>query len=146
MIGLDRLIALQGREMVSDELIGTVLDEAGRLCADVLAPLNEIGDREGSRLENGVVRTPAGFREAYRHLCGGRLRNGLPLSPDHGGQGLPWPLHAAVMEMVQSANLSFGLNPLRPAARSRPKVAHGSAEQQAVYLPKANQAANGPAR
>ena len=135
MIGLDRLTALQGRETVSDELIGAVLDEAGRLCADVLAPLNETGDREGSRLENGVVRTPAGFREAYRTYAAGGW-NGLPLSPDHGGQGLPWPLHAAVMEMVQSANLSFGLNPLLTQGAIEALVAHGSAEQQAVYLPK----------
>src|SRR5512140_38042 len=85
VVGLDRLAALEGRETATSELIGAVLGEAGKLCADVLAPLNAVGDREHSRLENGVVRTPTGFKDAYKTYAAGGW-NGLPVEPEHGGQ------------------------------------------------------------
>jgi len=135
VVGLDRLAALEGREAATDELIGAVLDEAGKLCADVLAPLNHVGDREHSRLENGVVRTPTGFKDAYKTYAAGGW-NGLPVEQEHGGQGLPWPLHAAIMEMVQSANLSFGLCPMLSQGAIEALIAHGSDEQRATYLTK----------
>jgi hypothetical protein len=90
------------------------LDEAGRLARDVIAPLNAVGDRTGSRLENGVVRTPPGWQEAYRAFVEGGW-NSLPCEPEHGGQGMPWALATVVQEMVQAANLSFGLCPLLTA-------------------------------
>jgi alkylation response protein AidB-like acyl-CoA dehydrogenase len=135
IVGLDRMAALQGREAVAPDLIGAVLDEAGRFAAGVLAPLNHVGDREGVRLENGIVRTPPGFPAAYRAYAEGGW-GGLPIAPEHGGQGLPWPLNAAVIEMVQSANLSFGLCPLLSQGAIEALIAHGSPEQRALYLPR----------
>src|SRR5579883_831582 len=135
VVGLDRLAALEGRETASEELIGAVLDEAGKLCADVLAPLNDVGDREPSRLENGTVRTPRGFRDAYKTYAAGGW-NGLPVEQAFGGQGLPWPLHAAVMEMVQASNLSFGLCPMLTQGAIEALLAHGSDAQRAIYLDK----------
>lgn len=64
--GLDRLAALPGGDALSPDLVGHILEEAGKLAAGVLAPLNRVGDRNPARLDNGVVRTPPGFKEAYR--------------------------------------------------------------------------------
>jgi alkylation response protein AidB-like acyl-CoA dehydrogenase len=133
--GLERLRGLPGSEAIEPDMLGRILDEAGRLARDVIAPLNVVGDRIGSRLENGVVRTPPGWREAYRAFVDGGW-NGLPCDLDHGGQGMPWALAAAVQEMVQAANLSFGLCPLLTAGAIELLQAHGSAAQKATYLPK----------
>ena len=69
--GLEDLARLPGFEAAEPEMVGAILEEAGRLASEVLAPLNQAGDREGCTLENGVVRQPAGFREAYRQLAEG---------------------------------------------------------------------------
>src|ERR1041385_1489677 len=96
--GLPEIALLPGCEQATPDLVEAVLDEAGKLARDVLAPLNAVGDRHPSRLENGVVRTPDGFRDAYaRYVEGGW--NALPFEPDHGGQGLPAALSTAVLEM-----------------------------------------------
>ena len=71
--GLDAIASLPGYELATSDTVAAVLDEAANLASDVLAPLNASGDREGSRLENGVVRTPAGFRDAYQRLLRRRL-------------------------------------------------------------------------
>ncbi|MDH3771026.1 MAG: acyl-CoA dehydrogenase N-terminal domain-containing protein, partial [Nitrospirota bacterium] len=68
---------LPGYEAATPDLVAQILEEAGKLAANELAPLNTPGDREGALLENGVVRTPAGFKEAYRHFTDGGW-NGLP--------------------------------------------------------------------
>src|SRR5579862_7979374 len=82
--GLDEIADLPGGEAVSTDLVDAVLEEAAKLTGAVLAPLNVSGDREGSRLENGVVRTPEGFRAAYgRYVEGGW--NALAFAPEHGG-------------------------------------------------------------
>jgi alkylation response protein AidB-like acyl-CoA dehydrogenase len=133
--GIDRLRGLAGSEAVEPDMLGQILDEAGRLARDVIAPLNAIGDRTGSRLENGVVRTPPGWQEAYRAFVEGGW-NSLPCEPEHGGQGMPWALATAVQEMVQAANLSFGLCPLLTAGAIDLLQAHASAAQKATYLPK----------
>ena len=108
VIGLNRLKKAQD---LDDQMVGTILEEAGKLAADVLAPLNHTGDRTGSKLENGVVKTPAGFKEAYRQYREGGW-NGVQFNTDYGGQGLPLALAFAVQEMWQSANMSFGLCPM----------------------------------
>ncbi len=102
----------------SRDLIDAVLEEAGRFCVQVLAPLNRSGDEEGCRLEEGAVSTPQGFREAYRQFCEGGW-TGLTAEPEHGGQGMPEVLGAAVKEMIDSANLSWGMYPL---------LSHGASE------------------
>src|SRR5439155_11316604 len=100
-----------------------------------LAPLNQPADRAGSLLENGVVRTPAGFREAYaRYVEGGW--NGLGFDPDYGGQGLPLALATPVTEMWNSACMSFALCPLLNLGAAELLQAHGTEDQKQLYLGK----------
>ncbi|MGE0724522.1 MAG: acyl-CoA dehydrogenase [Alphaproteobacteria bacterium] len=133
--GLEAVAALPGMEAADPELVDQILDEAARFAGGVLAPLNHAGDREGSRLENGVVRTPAGFREAYRGFVDGGW-NGIAFDPAHGGQGLPSLVATAVSEMWSSANMAFSLCPLLTQGAIELLSHHGSADQKAKYLPK----------
>ncbi len=135
VVGLDRLAALPGGESVAPDLVGHVLEEAGKLAADVLAPLNRVGDRQPARLDNGVVRTPPGFREAYRHYVDGGW-NSVPFPPDHGGQGLPWVIATAVQEMWNAANMGWALGPMLTVGAVEAIATHGTAEQKRLYLPK----------
>jgi alkylation response protein AidB-like acyl-CoA dehydrogenase len=112
-----------------------VLDEAGRLASDVLAPLNAVGDREGCRLENGVVRTPSGFADAFDALKAGGW-TALDCDPAYGGQGLPYLMGTAVGEIFVSANMSLNMyQGLTHGAYSAIHT-HGTAEQKAMWLPK----------
>ncbi|HEM46354.1 MAG TPA: acyl-CoA dehydrogenase, partial [Alphaproteobacteria bacterium] len=125
---------LPGHEEASAELVDAVLEEAGRLAADKLAPINHPADRAGgSRLENGVVRTPDGYAEAYRAFVEGGW-NAVPFDPDHGGQGLPWLVAVALQEMWQSANMSWALCPVLTQGAVELLQAHGSDEQKATWL------------
>ncbi len=131
---LDGLLALPAFADCDLELTESVLTEAGKLASEVVAPLNQIGDRQGSVLENGVVRTPDGWKEAYGHFVEGGW-NGLSHAPDHGGQGLPQVLAMAVQEMLHGANMAFGLCPLLNQGAVELLQTHGTAEQKATYLP-----------
>jgi alkylation response protein AidB-like acyl-CoA dehydrogenase len=133
--GLAAIAELPGYQDATPELAEAVLAEAGKLAAEVIAPLNHSGDRDGCAFENGVVRTPKGFVEAYRTYQEGGW-NALPFDPDYGGQGLPWTLAYAVQEMWNAANLSFGLCPLLTQGAVELLQAHGSVEQKATFLPK----------
>ncbi|MGP1397929.1 MAG: acyl-CoA dehydrogenase [Inquilinaceae bacterium] len=135
VVGLDRLTALPGYGEATADLVDAVLDEAARLAADVFAPLNTVGDRQPPRLENGVVRMPPGFREAYDQYRAGGW-NALPFDPDYGGQGLPWTIALAVQEMWQSANLAFSLCPLLNQGAVELLQAHGTDDQKRTFLPK----------
>jgi len=135
LAGLEEISALPGHEKATPDLVDAVLEEAGRFGAEVLAPLNQVGDREGCVLENGVVRTPSGFRDAYTRFIEGGW-NGVPSSPDFGGQGLPWLVSTAVSEIWNAANLSFALCPMLTQGAIELLSAHGSPEQKALYLPK----------
>ncbi|MFN3699940.1 MAG: acyl-CoA dehydrogenase [Alphaproteobacteria bacterium] len=118
------------------ETVEAVLDEAARLAADVLAPLNFSGDRAGLTLSTEAdVKMPAGFRDAYQQYCAGGW-NAVPFDPDFGGQGLPWALAFAVQEMWQGANMAFGLCPLLNQGAVEAILSHGSEAQKAYYLPK----------
>ncbi|GAB4392828.1 MAG: acyl-CoA dehydrogenase [Kiloniellaceae bacterium] len=132
---LPEIARLPGYEEATPDLVSAILEEAGRLAGEVIAPLNHPGDREGSVFENGVVRTPDGFQEAYRQFVEGGW-NALPFDTDFGGQGLPWALATAVQEMWQAANLSFGLCPLLTAGAVELLQAHGSDRQKTDYLAK----------
>jgi 3-(methylthio)propanoyl-CoA dehydrogenase len=135
LAGLPEIALLPGCEQASADLVDAVLEEAGKLARDVLAPLNDVGDRERARLENGVVRTPPGFKEAYRRYAEGGW-NALPFEPAHGGQGLPVALSTAVLEMWNSANMGFALCPLLNIGAVELLQAHGSDEQKRIYLAK----------
>ena len=112
-----------------------VLDGAGALAADVLAPLNRIGDTVGAKIENGVVRTAPGFPDAYKQFATGGW-NGLSAAEAHGGQGLPKALEVAVFEMIQGANMAFGLCPMLTLAAIEALTTHGTERQQSLYLPR----------
>jgi 3-(methylthio)propanoyl-CoA dehydrogenase len=131
--GIGDLAQLSPFREVTPDLTATVLEEAGRFAGEVLAPLNRIGDQQGSRLENGVVRTPDGFADAYRQFCDGGW-NGLPFDPAFGGQGLPWVLGTAVQEMCDGANMAFGLCPLLTKAAVDALHNFGTPAQKAKYL------------
>jgi alkylation response protein AidB-like acyl-CoA dehydrogenase len=112
-----------------------VLEEAGKLASDVLAPLNAVGDREGCVLENGVVRTPTGFKAAFDQLKEGGW-TALDCDPDYGGQGLPYLMGTAVGEIFVAANMALNMyQGLTHGAYSAIHV-HGTPEQKATYLPR----------
>ena len=90
------------------DFTAAVLEEAGKLASEVLAPLNVVGDTQGCTLENGVVRTPKGFAEAYRLMRDGGWM-GLDCDPEYGGQGMPYVMGTAVGEMFASANMAFNI-------------------------------------
>jgi hypothetical protein len=118
-----------------DETVSAILEGAGAFAADVLAPLNRPGDIAGATLENGQVRTAPGFAEAYRRFSEGGW-NGLAADPAYGGQGLPKALEIAVFEMVQAANMAFGLCPMLTQAAIEALAARGSERQRTLYLPR----------
>ena len=112
-----------------------VLEAAGQLAGEVLAPLNRPGDLQGSRLENGKVRSPEGFAQAYKAFAEGGW-TGLSAPPALGGQGLPKALELAVYEMVNGANMAFALCPTLSQAAIEALERHGTDRQKALYLPK----------
>ncbi|MFY9352477.1 MAG: acyl-CoA dehydrogenase [Sphingobium sp.] len=134
VLGFDAAMADLGQEVDSD-LAVAVLEEAGKFCAERLAPLNREGDEQGSRLEGGVVTTPPGFADAYRAF----VAAGWPAlagDPAHGGQGLPFLLQLWLDEMLSAANLSFGLFPGLTRGAAEAIAAHASEALKAAYLPK----------
>jgi alkylation response protein AidB-like acyl-CoA dehydrogenase len=126
---------LPGYAELDRDFTAAILEEAGKITRDVLAPLNAVGDREGCVLENGVVRTPTGFRAAFDLLREGGW-TGLDCDPEYGGQGMPYVLHAAVGEMQSAANMAFAMYSGLTHGAYAAIHAHGSDEQKAAYLPK----------
>lgn len=126
---------LPGQEEFTPELLDTILEEAGKFCAEVLLPLNAPGDVEGCHYENGVVRTPAGFKEAYKGFSESGW-GALNASPQYGGQGAPETVAKLVEEMICSTNLSFGLYPGLTHGAYLALESHGSEELKEFYLPK----------
>ncbi|MBE9553650.1 MAG: acyl-CoA dehydrogenase [Proteobacteria bacterium] len=127
---------LPGMEEATEDLVDAILEEAGKLAHDKLAPINHPADLAGgSKLENGVVRTPDGWKEAYDAFVEGGW-NAVPFNPDFGGQGLPWLVGIALQEIWQSANMAWALCPLLTQGAVELLSAHGSDEQKAAWLPK----------
>jgi alkylation response protein AidB-like acyl-CoA dehydrogenase len=127
-------LATHNGEKLERELVDSILDEAAKFTHDVLLPLNARGDAEGCRFENGVVRTPEGFREAYRLFREGGW-TALACDPAYGGQGLPEIVNKLVEEMICSANLSFSLYPGLSRGAYQLLHEHGSAPLKSLYLP-----------
>jgi len=117
------------------DFTGAVIEEAGKVASEVLAPLNLSGDVAGCVLENGVVRTPKGFKDAFKVMKDGGW-TAMDCDPEYGGQGLPYVMHTAAQETMVSANMAFQMyQGLTHGAYSAIHV-HGSAEQKQKFLPK----------
>ena len=129
------LSALPGFEDATPDVVTSVLDEAAKFAETVLQPLNQRGDSEGCTYENGTVRTPSGFKEAYNLYVQGGWP-GMSCSPQYGGQGLPHTVAFAVEEFLCSANLSFATYPGLTNGAYGAIEAHASQELKDRYLPK----------
>ncbi|MBO6837860.1 MAG: acyl-CoA dehydrogenase family protein, partial [Alphaproteobacteria bacterium] len=132
---LEQVMQLPGCEEITPDLVDAILDEAAKFAAEQLAPINHSGDRQGARYENGVVRVPDGFGEAYKAFVEGGW-NAVPFEAEFGGQELPWTVSTAIAEMWQSANLAWALCPLLNQGAVEALQAHGSPAQKETYLPK----------
>jgi hypothetical protein len=135
IVGFDRITATDRFADADETVVGAMLTEAGKLCQEVLAPLNRVGDTHGAVLENGVVRTAPGFADGYRALSEAGFM-ALSADPEHGGLGLPQTVTTCVNEMIGSACLSLQLNPLMTQGQIEALENHASDTIKAVYLPK----------
>ena len=124
---------LPGYEEASEDLIDAILEGASAFAGEVLAPLNHSGDQAGAKIVNGGVVPAPGFKEAYQQY----VEQGWPslgCDPDFGGQGMPHLLEVSVMEMLQSANLSFALCPMLGQGALAAVESHGSDELKGMFL------------
>ncbi len=135
VVGLETITALPGFEDATSETADSILTEAGHIAEGVLSPLNRVGDEVGAKLENGVVRTAPGWKEAWTTLVDGGW-NGLPFPVEFGGMGLPNLFNTAVHEMWQSANMAFTLCPMLTQGAVNAINIYGSEAQKALYLPR----------
>ncbi|MDZ4322348.1 MAG: acyl-CoA dehydrogenase family protein, partial [Phenylobacterium sp.] len=111
------------------DVAGAVLEAAGQFSEEVLAPLNRIGDQQGSHYANGAVTAAPGFADAYRQFAAGGW-TGLSAPVEVGGQALPKALELAAYETVHAANMAFGLCPMLSLAAIEALEAHGTPAQK----------------
>lgn len=140
VLGAESLSSLPGYEEFSRDLADQILEEGGKICAEVLFPLNQSGDQEGCRLESdadglNAVRTPSGFKAAYDTFREGGWC-GIACDPEYGGMGMPRLLNTAMKEMICSANMSFGMYPGLSYGAYEAIHKFASDDLKAAYLPK----------
>ena len=134
VIGMDHIAEIPAFADATPETIDAILDEAGKLAANHLAPLNKTGDTQGAHLQqDGTVKTPDGWQNAYQLFQEGGWQ-GISADPDHGGMGLPLMVGAAVAEFWHSANMAFALCPMLTAGAIELLTTHGSSAQKELYL------------
>jgi len=126
---------LPGGEEASVDLIDAILEEGAKLCENVVFPTNRIGDIEGCSFDNGTVRTPTGFKDAYEAIAAGGWMS-LACDPEFGGQGLPHTLSVFFEEMLQSSNMALSLYQGLTRGAYVAIHAHGTDELKRTYLPK----------
>ena len=112
-----------------------VIDEAAKICEETLLPINQSGDLEGCKFENGIVTTPKGFKEAYKSF-GENGWQGIKVSEKYGGQNLPYFMNMILDEMVSSSNMSFGLYPGLTSSAIDAIEKSASEQLKNTYLPK----------
>lgn len=135
VLNIQRFGNLEGFADASPDLTGQILGEAGKLCEEVLAPLNASGDANGcKRHPDGSVTTPAGFKSAFEAYAGGGWI-GLSAPPEYGGQGLPYSLTMVMSEFASSANMAFAMYPGLTQGALAALLTHGSPEQKKLYAP-----------
>lgn len=133
--GIEELAQSQRFEAATPDMVEAIAEGIGQFAAGEWAPLNRVGDLEGAKLENGVVRLPDGFKEAYEHYVE-QGWNAIDGPVDYGGQGLPFTLSCNVLENLGTANMAFNLLPMLSVGSIEALEAHGSQEQKDRYLPK----------
>ena len=126
---------IPGFEELDRDFTAAVLEEAGKVASEVLLPLNTVGDRQGCSLDNGVVRTPEGFKEAFEVMKQGGW-TAMDCDPEYGGQGLPYIMHTAAQEAFVSSNMAFNMYQGLTHGAYNAIHAHGSEDQKQTYLPK----------
>lgn len=129
------LQTLGGSDPLSRDVVEAIVDECGKFCENVIAPLNSSGDKEGCHWQDGVVTTPKGFKEAYQHYVAGGWPS-MTHPVEYGGQGLPVSMETLVSDMVGSANWAWGMYPGLSHGAMHTLSLHGTAEQKSVYLTK----------
>ena len=134
LAGLDKVAALPGYEEATADVVEAILEESAKFTGEVLAPLNWSGDQEGAQWADKAVTVPKGFKEAYRQFADNGW-NALSGNPEHGGQGLPKVISAAVQEMWKSSNMAFSLCPLLTLGAIEALELAGNDAQKAMYLP-----------
>jgi alkylation response protein AidB-like acyl-CoA dehydrogenase len=122
-------------EYSDPELTNQIFQEAGKLASNVLAPLNKIGDQKGAILENGIVRMPSGFKNAYKQYIDAGWGS-VAAKRTYGGQEMPWTIVASLNEIWQSANMSFADNLMLTQGAIELLEEHATEEQKKKYLPK----------
>src|SRR5262245_27451492 len=134
LAGLGEVAKLPGYQDATPDTVDAILEEASKFSSEVLDPINYSGDREGSKFTDGEVKTPKGFRDAYKKFCAGGW-NALPFEHEWGGQGLPRLVSTPVQEMWKSSNMSFSLCPLLTQGAIEALLLRGSEELKKAYLP-----------
>ncbi|OYU75415.1 MAG: acyl-CoA dehydrogenase, partial [Burkholderiales bacterium PBB5] len=134
LANLSAVAELPGFEDAGADTAAAVLEECAKLNQDVVAPTNWEGDKNPSFFKDGTVTTTPGFKEAFRQFAEGGGQ-GLHHPADFGGQGLPKLIHAACIEMVNSANMSFALCPLLTDGAIEALLTAGSDALKATYIP-----------
>jgi len=135
VVGLDAVRQTERFEDASEDVTRAILEEAGKMTNDVLAPLQRAGDQTPAKLENGVVRTSPGFADGFKAVAeGGWI--GMSADPEFGGMGLPMTLTTAVNEMMSGACLSLQLAPLMSQGQIEALEHHASDAIKELYLPK----------
>ena len=133
--GIDELAATDRFAAAGEGMVEAIVEGIGQFAAGEFARLEQIGDREGARLENGIVRLPAGYAEAYQAYVK-QGWNAVAGPEEFGGQGLPFSLAVCVMENLGAANMAFSLLPMLTVGAIDALEKHGSADQKAMYLAK----------
>ncbi|WP_363346477.1 acyl-CoA dehydrogenase C-terminal domain-containing protein [Methylocystis echinoides] len=127
---------LKGFADVSPDVLAQILGEAGKICEEILAPLNQSGDANGCRRDaDGGVTTPAGFKSAFQAYAEGGWIS-LPVPEEYGGQGLPFTLSTPMSEYASAANMAFAMYPGLTQGALAALLTHGSEEQKRLYVPK----------